>query len=593
MELINITNNNEIILKLFKDNFTTNEEQLFIQNFQMYLEYGDDNTIFPIDFDIVWEWCGFNKKGDAKKLLLKYFKKNINYKILLRQLPKQDFTYENNNKHGGNNKETIMLNVDTFKKFCLKSSTQKADEIHEYYIKMEKLINKYFKDNFINTQKMLNEKDKKYLELEIKSCNDKEIARHNTLVKVYNNKSLIYLIKMKSNEDGSFLLKIGWSDNLQSRVNHIKNEFNLDIIVLDVFECELNKKFEKALHHHSFISPLQYKEIINNNKKSQECFLIKDINVYDKIIIICNREKIKYLGRDKELFKLEVDVKKIELLNKYYEKYDKDENLKLIKYISDIFNNPNELSENIEKKYKNEIVINDEELITKNKESIINKKELPVQSHLSQGPIVQVYDGEDTTKLLHVFDNIMECTRNIKDTSFSAIKTAAKYKQLYRGYRWYFLNRKTEKDIYSVKDIGKTLIIQEKVEDYIALLNIEKTEVIQIFSKQNEIIKILSCSASLINSAIKYGNIIKGHYIEYFSKLDDNIKNNYLLNNKLPEKIPLNSIIVQKIDKDTNEILEISYSMEDACKKFKISSKSFKKYSKNNEVYNGFKWKII
>ena len=72
MELINITNNNEIILKLFKDNFTTNEEQLFIQNFQIYLEYGDDDTIFPIDFDIVWKWCGFNKKSDAKKLLLKH-----------------------------------------------------------------------------------------------------------------------------------------------------------------------------------------------------------------------------------------------------------------------------------------------------------------------------------------------------------------------------------------------------------------------------------------------------------------------------------------------------------------------------------------
>jgi len=591
MELINITNNNEIILKLFKDNFTTNEEQLFIQNFQMYLEYGDDDTIFPIDFDIVWKWCGFNKKSDAKKLLLKHFKENINYQILLRQLPEQDLNYENNNKHGGNNKESIMLNIDTFKEFCMKASTSKSKEIRCYYIKMEKLINKYFKDNFINTQKMLNEKDKKYLELEIKSCNDKEIARHNTLVKVYNNKSLIYLIKMKSNEDGSFLLKIGWSDNLQSRVNHIKNEFNLDIIVLDVIECELNKKFEKALHHHSFISPLQYKEIINNNKKSQECFLIKDINVYDKINIICNKEKIKYLGRDKELFKLEVDVKKIELLNKYYEKYDKDENLKLIKYISDIFNNPNELSEDIEKKYHNninEIIENSTKEEVKN-----NEKELSVQAHLSQGPIVQVYDGEDTTKLLYVFDNIMECTRNIKDTSFSAIKNAAKNKHLYRGYRWHFLNRRIEKDIYSVKDIGNTSIIQEKVDDHIALLNIEKTEVIQVFTKQNEIIKKLSCSASLINTAIKYGNIIKGHYIEYFSKLDDNIKDNYLLNNKLPEKIPLNSIIVQKIDKDTNEILEISYSMEDACKKFKISSKSLKKYSKNNEVYNGFKWKII
>jgi len=36
---------------------------------------------------------------------------------------------------GGHNKETFMLNIDTFKKFCLKAGTKKADEIHEYYIK--------------------------------------------------------------------------------------------------------------------------------------------------------------------------------------------------------------------------------------------------------------------------------------------------------------------------------------------------------------------------------------------------------------------------------------------------------------------------
>lgn len=42
--------------------------------------------------------------------------------------------------HGGHNKEIFMLNVDTFKKFCLKAGTKKADEIHNYYIKLEKMI---------------------------------------------------------------------------------------------------------------------------------------------------------------------------------------------------------------------------------------------------------------------------------------------------------------------------------------------------------------------------------------------------------------------------------------------------------------------
>ena len=36
---------------------------------------------------------------------------------------------------GGQNKEQILMNINTFKKLCLKAGTKKADEIHDYYIK--------------------------------------------------------------------------------------------------------------------------------------------------------------------------------------------------------------------------------------------------------------------------------------------------------------------------------------------------------------------------------------------------------------------------------------------------------------------------
>ena len=38
------------------------------------------------------------------------------------------------------NKEIIMLNIDTFKKFCLKACTKKADENHNYFIKLESIM---------------------------------------------------------------------------------------------------------------------------------------------------------------------------------------------------------------------------------------------------------------------------------------------------------------------------------------------------------------------------------------------------------------------------------------------------------------------
>ena len=41
---------------------------------------------------------------------------------------------------GGQNIQKYYLNIKTFKSLCLKAQTKKADEIHEYYIKLEELI---------------------------------------------------------------------------------------------------------------------------------------------------------------------------------------------------------------------------------------------------------------------------------------------------------------------------------------------------------------------------------------------------------------------------------------------------------------------
>ena len=44
---------------------------------------------------------------------------------------------------GGHNKEIIMMTIKTFKLMCLKAGTKKSNEIHEYYVKMEKVLQNY------------------------------------------------------------------------------------------------------------------------------------------------------------------------------------------------------------------------------------------------------------------------------------------------------------------------------------------------------------------------------------------------------------------------------------------------------------------
>ena len=116
-----------------KNNFTDYEQQIFLASFYCYLKYDYKND-FVIDLDNVWKWLGFNSKFNSKRLLESSFKIDLDYKKSLLQSEKQT------NIKGGHNKETFMLNVDTFKKFCLKAGTKKADEIHEYFVNLEEIL---------------------------------------------------------------------------------------------------------------------------------------------------------------------------------------------------------------------------------------------------------------------------------------------------------------------------------------------------------------------------------------------------------------------------------------------------------------------
>jgi hypothetical protein len=127
--------NAKMLVKI-KANFTDFEQQLFLSSFYCYLNYHPTND-FVVDLDKIWKWIGFNQKVKAKSLLEKHFICDKDYINLLSLKGKQD---SNNKKHGGNNKEILMLNIKTFKLFCLLAETQKAKELHRYFGKLEDLL---------------------------------------------------------------------------------------------------------------------------------------------------------------------------------------------------------------------------------------------------------------------------------------------------------------------------------------------------------------------------------------------------------------------------------------------------------------------
>jgi hypothetical protein len=108
--------------KYIEQKINDTDEKIFSAHFALYIQHDGQENTYPIDFDDVWKWCEYDKKSNAKRVLEKNFTKDKDYIINNKTLLLQDndnktlLTKEqrDNDTHGGQNKELIMLNIDTF-----------------------------------------------------------------------------------------------------------------------------------------------------------------------------------------------------------------------------------------------------------------------------------------------------------------------------------------------------------------------------------------------------------------------------------------------------------------------------------------------
>ena len=180
VNIVNLIENNPIskfnttkyqskLIEKLQSKFSNYEQQLFLSSFYCYIKYDKIND-FVIDLDDIWKWLGFSKKYHAKYLLEKHFIIDKDYKCLLPKLRQQTFMINDDEiihdpkeelktMRGGHNREVIMMNIITFKKFCLKANTKKADEIHDYFIKLEETLQEIINDESNELRIQLEEKD--------------------------------------------------------------------------------------------------------------------------------------------------------------------------------------------------------------------------------------------------------------------------------------------------------------------------------------------------------------------------------------------------------------------------------------------------
>ena len=344
------------LLTKIKENFTDFEQQLFLSSFYCYIKYDQKND-FIIDLDNVWKWMGFSQKDAAKRVLDKNFLIEKDYKIFAPQVggPKKDM-------RGGHNKEIIMLNIKTFKKFCLKAGTKKADEIHEYYLKLEEIIQETINEENNELKLQLEEKNNQLENVTKTIDKEKEELKENTLLEQFPlNTQCIYiglidnktLGKPNSKMYHETVIKFGQSNNLNERVKTHKKTYE-NFRLYNAFKVKNKIEIENCIKKHPLlknrlriitINDIAYRELIALNKSE---FTIEKVEQLIKDII---KEQEYNIENYNLLLK-----KNDELQNEIYKL--KDELIEKNKLLDKSNNKINKLEYDVTEEIKNKICSN-------------------------------------------------------------------------------------------------------------------------------------------------------------------------------------------------------------------------------------------
>jgi phage anti-repressor protein len=286
--------NNRFLAKI-KETFSETQQQLFVSSFFCYLNY-NQSTDFVIDLDNVWQWLGFSQKDAAKRVLDKHFTVENDYKFLRHNLAKQT-----NKGRGGHNREQIMLNIKTFKMLCIKAATKKADEIHEYFIKLEEMLQQLVQEESDELKQQLQQTKNEKQQIEAKNI---QLEEENKLLQKRGNAPVIYIY----NIDTRALkpeLKIGYTINLHSRIKPYKQVCKHGKVELTVEIYDQNvKTVENFIHH--MLSKYQVKdEVFQLDVEEAKMMILRIVNTIKLFTLTNEGERQLKLS---QLYERELEV---------------------------------------------------------------------------------------------------------------------------------------------------------------------------------------------------------------------------------------------------------------------------------------------
>ena len=556
------------LIEKIKNNFTNYEQQMFLTSFYCYLKYDFKND-FVIDLDNVWKWLGFQQKYHAKYLLEKQFINNKDYKLFA---PEPSGVKKSN--RGGHNKETIMLNVETFKRFCLKAGTKKAYEVHDYFIKLENVMFEITKEEGEELKQQVMQLENKNKEMEEKMIKQKELDNEKFLLKEYATSGpLVYVIKVKTNDTKTYIVKIGESrKGIQNRYNEHKGKYD-ECLLLHCFLVDKSKEFESFLHNHALIFPNKCKTL-KGHENENELFLIGHNLTCQMVVKIIEDNIDNYNYKVRELL-LENQLLK-QKINSPQNNINDELITGLLQMTKLLLNKVNSLEQS------------NQEILHK-----LNSQQTKVVTGFNQqlpnlGPRLQKINPE-TLQLTKVYESVTELMNENKQIKRPTIMKAIQENTQYCGARWLLVERNLDPNvIYSIEPTKET---KPRHLGYIAKLNANKTEITNVYLDRKTASQMNGYqSSAALDNPVKNGTITNGHYYTLYNNCDEDLIREF--EEKMGTPLLLYKNGVGQFDSTgnmTNEYL----CKYDCLKELKMSDKTLTKCLTKNIAYNGFYYKEL
>lgn len=574
--------NEKDLVEFMKYKLNEEELELFTGSFWMYLKYHPVND-FVVDLDLVIKWLSYSQKGKAKQLLKSKFQENVDYVVQNFALPSGKAKTPNDSSNlsiqnfatpigvaktqsdtrGGSNKETILLSINCFKKFCMKANTKKSDQIHDYYIKIEQLS-----FNFIQHQKEIQQ------ERTIKQIKTQE--KHDILLREFANSGpLIYIIKVKSLDNGRYIVKIGESRRgILGRFNQHSGKYE-ECVILDCFSVARSRDFELFLHNHSDINPSNYK-CLENHTSENELFLIGNELSYSTILNIIHQHKKFYDDHD-SLF-LQIEHLKLE-----------NERLNLLK------NSPNiEIYEEL-RNFMKETKDNYTKLTSKIQgiEKLIVRNSIKTTDNFDV-PISRIGDklqkiNPETFELVEHYETVSECMKLDKRIKRPSLNKAISNNTVYCGHRWLLVDKTGDASVVIKEKIPPTTKTKIQCLGYVAKLNSDKTKILNVYIDRKTAARLNGYrSHSSLDNPVKFCKITNGNYYVLYNDCEETLKSEF--NDSKPVILYKNGI--GKFDKK-NRLLEEFENKYCCIRDTEISEKSLNKALETENAYNGYFYKNL